>query len=415
MANKLYTLTQSEFLKHNVTLFAGSMVVAVFNYAYHPVLGRMLGVEEFGEVQTLISLFMQLAMLLGIFRVMAINILSNYKPKEAHESLEALYILASVLTLMLAIIMVAASGLLRDFFHFSSAMPFIILAALFCTGVPVVFGEAALQSRHHFAAVSISQSITAIGKLFFAMGLVWWGWAATGAVGGILVAQFLSIIYLYRQDPQVLRLSRGEFHLKRRVKNALLYAVSILVVTLTTSLIFSGDMLVVKHYFSEEVAGQYGGMAIIGRIIFFLTASVVAVMLPGIKMNNPQKNRQMLRKSLALLLVVGGFATALFTFFPAWVIGLMLGQKYLSLTHHLPLLSLAMLLVSLYNLLAAYMLALRDTRATGIALGGVATFLALSFSHHSSVEAVIVNSLISALVLLIPSLYLIKSHTSDGR
>jgi O-antigen/teichoic acid export membrane protein len=50
-------LRSSDFLRQNAILFVGSLAVSVLNYAYYPVLGRLLKVEEFGEVQVLISLF----------------------------------------------------------------------------------------------------------------------------------------------------------------------------------------------------------------------------------------------------------------------------------------------------------------------------------------------------------------------
>ena len=37
------------FLKNNIIFFCGTMVVSVFNYLYHPILGRMMSVEKFGK------------------------------------------------------------------------------------------------------------------------------------------------------------------------------------------------------------------------------------------------------------------------------------------------------------------------------------------------------------------------------
>ena len=66
-------LIKDDFLKNNAIFFIGSMAVAVLNYLYHPILGRMMSVEDFGEVQSLISLFIQLSIFMGVFNIITVN------------------------------------------------------------------------------------------------------------------------------------------------------------------------------------------------------------------------------------------------------------------------------------------------------------------------------------------------------
>jgi O-antigen/teichoic acid export membrane protein len=54
---------RKDLLWHNGIFFVGSLVASVLNYLYYPVLGRMLHPAAFGESQTLVSMFLQVAML----------------------------------------------------------------------------------------------------------------------------------------------------------------------------------------------------------------------------------------------------------------------------------------------------------------------------------------------------------------
>ncbi len=69
MRAKIKALADDRFVKNNVIFFFGSMGVAFLSYLYHPILGRIMKVEDFGEVQTLLSLVTQVSVPLGIFAV----------------------------------------------------------------------------------------------------------------------------------------------------------------------------------------------------------------------------------------------------------------------------------------------------------------------------------------------------------
>jgi len=74
MINKIL---QDKFLRHNFIFFCGSMIVAISNYLYHPILSRMMDIESFGEVQALIFLFLLFSMVIGVFRTIVVNIVAN--------------------------------------------------------------------------------------------------------------------------------------------------------------------------------------------------------------------------------------------------------------------------------------------------------------------------------------------------
>ena len=87
--------------------------------------------EDFGEVQSLISLFMQLGIFTGVFNVITVNIAANYEDKKERDAIiSSLRRIAFYIAGVLFLIVIACSSLLKDFFQFSSVYPFIVLAFL---------------------------------------------------------------------------------------------------------------------------------------------------------------------------------------------------------------------------------------------------------------------------------------------
>jgi len=78
----LTAVRSSSFVRHNAIFFFGSVAVGVLNYVYYPILGRMLSVEAYGEVQALVSLFLQMLVFLVVMSQVTINVVANYTDED---------------------------------------------------------------------------------------------------------------------------------------------------------------------------------------------------------------------------------------------------------------------------------------------------------------------------------------------
>lgn len=189
----------SSFLRHNAVLFIGSVLVGVLNYVYYPILGRMLSLEAYGEVQALISLFLQLTIFLTVFSQITTNVVANYTNEDQKN--KVIFELEKV-ALFMALALFAGVCIfgwkLRSFFHFESAWPFIIVAIAVVATVPLVFRSAFLRGHKKFAPTSNANIIGALGKILFSVSLVALGWSTFGAVCGVVIAQLLAFAYVAR-------------------------------------------------------------------------------------------------------------------------------------------------------------------------------------------------------------------------
>ncbi len=157
MKQLLNVAKNNEFLRSNAIFFVGSILIAVLNYLYYPILGRLLPVESFGELQVLISLYTQITIFLVVATLVVTNIVVNEKNKDASNSttyeLERLSVYIGIgFLVVISLLAVPLQNLLK----FSSPLPFILVGLLFVFSIPLAFRGAYLRGKQDFLGASIS-------------------------------------------------------------------------------------------------------------------------------------------------------------------------------------------------------------------------------------------------------------------
>ena len=387
---------QDKFLRHNAIVFSGSMAAAFLNYLFHPVLSRLMSVQDFGEVETLLSLYGNL-MFLGMFGTIVVNIVANTDSGKADEVREHMVVitrlmqLATAVALCLLVGIVILSTRLQGFFHFSSWLPFVALAPTVLISVSNVFRRAYLRGVLNFKAGALADILTAFCRLTAAAVLVWLGWRSFGAMIGIVLSMIAGWIFIFSRSRHGFNYVRGtRLRLDDRMRKELKYGLLILVVSVITTAFTMADVLIVKHYFQPTEAGLYSGVATIARIVVYVTGSVTAVLAPSVKMRGAHdENLALLRKALALVLLLGGPTSIFFSLVPAFTLKLLIGTRYAAAAGLLPPLSLAMLLLAVANTFFGYHVALRHYFSAAAGVAGLGVALVLARLHHPTPLAVI--------------------------
>lgn len=399
----LKKILKDEFVKNNIILFVGSMIVAVLNYAYHPILSRMMSVDDFGEVQALIAIFLQSSVFLGIFGNITVNLTANSNNFSENFSLiNQLYKIAMAISLILTVAIILGTPFLKQFLHFHSVWAFWVLALSLPLSVPLTFRRFFLQGKKDFFNNSLVNIFYAGGRLFLAIFLVWLGWSTVGAIGAITLTTFFSLFYAYRITHKDLKLSLKEkIIFNKKLKEEFRYGILIFLVTAFVTFLYTADMLFVKHYFSPEIAGFYGGVATIARVVYFITGSVVGVLIASVKINDHfSRNKKILFKGLFIISLIGLSVTTLFGLFPNLIIKLMIGRRYLAYSYLLPRLSVLLFFVSLTNLILMFFLALRRYFIAKIILFGTLFITLTTVINHATLSGIINNFLLGTLMIL---------------
>lgn len=405
--NILQPLRKSTFLRQNAIFFFGSLAVSILNYAYYPILGRLLNLEQYGELQVLTSIFLQLALLLTVLTQVTVSIVANYADEK--KKIRVIFELEKLAFWMgggILFIGLMLSIPLSNALKFESVWPFTILLLAFLATIPLTFRSSYLRGKQDFATVSIGNIIGSAGKIITSLILVLIGCGVAGAIGGIIIAQLLSLAYIatrahklgFDQTKKSTYFSIPDIKL---LIPELRYALFVLVISLCITLLSTIDVIAVKYYFDAETAGGYAGVATVAKVIFFLTTSVAQVMMPSIKLNQPTaENRAFLYRSFAILGALGGAATLLFMIGPRFIIQIMMGSAYVTYAKLLPLLSLALFVISVVNLIVSYYIALKKYQIAFVVLAGVLVTFVLLGINHTSTAAIVHSLLIGSLSTL---------------
>jgi O-antigen/teichoic acid export membrane protein len=211
-----------------------------------------------------------------------------------------------------------------------------------------------------------------------------------------------SLFYAYRVTRRELKLSlRQPIIFNKALREEFKYGGLILATTGFITFLYTADMVFVKHYFSPELAGFYGGVATIARVVFFVTGSVTAVLIASVKIKESFRNNfRVLLKGLIIISLIGLGATGVFVLFPELVIKLMIGQRYLPYAYLLPKMAIVLFLVSLTNLLMMFFLALRKYFVVWISVAGTLIISLTSVLNHGSLIQ-IVNNFLTGVILTI--------------
>ena len=395
----LRKLKSNSFIKNNGIFFIGSLLVAFINYLYYPVLGRLLPIDAFGEVQVIISFYLQLTVFLTVLTLIATNVVVNESNRDtANAVVGEIERFALYLSMLLSVIVIALAVPLQQALKFESSMPFVAITGVFIVSVVLAFRSAYLRAKQDFWAASLQGIIAGTAKLALSALLVVIGFRTVGAIGGLLAAQIVSLYYAGRRAKK-LGFSRPaqSRRLFRPVNFAVLkpfygYAGLVLVVSLITTMMYSLDVTIVKYLFSPELAGQYASISTIARIIFFLTGSFAVVILSTVKRSaDARTNYMMLVRSFIITLVLGGSTATFFALFPTFTIHLLFGQRYDQFAHLLPLLSFAMLFAALAVLVGNYHLALAHYKVLIFVLIGAGITAVAIYLSHSTIDAVVTS------------------------
>lgn len=370
-------------------------------------MSRLLAPAEFGEVQVLISLFLQITIFLTVLGLVTINVVANYRDPDSRNAVvlefEKLAFLLSGVVLAMAVLF---HKQLEYLLQFESSTPFILLVIALVATVPLVFRGAFLRGRQQFGTVSAANIVAAGGKLLFSVVFVVLGYTIHGAMGGLICAQLVASFFAISKarraglgraaDQPMFRLPK-----LRMLRPELPYGLLVLAGSLIITLQYSLDVLVVKHFFDPETAGLYAGVASVARIIFFLTASVALVLMPMVRLQNPAaENRRLLVKSFVLCAAIGLPVLALCVLVPHGVVSLLMGREFATAATLLPRLGLTVFIVSMLNVLVTYYLALRRYAMLPIVLLGGGTTYVLLLINHSSLSAVVNSLLMGSLAML---------------
>ena len=406
-------IKKDAFLANSFIFFAGSFIVGLGNYLFQFLMARMLTIEDYGELQSLIAVFSIFGIPLAALGAVLMRNTAGFKEEKNLGKAKALFSYFSktvvIISIVLCLILLVLNKNILGFLNLSSGFPVIILGISLMPAFLSFISKNIIQGLEKFKAVSVISIIETGFKIIAAILLVTAGFRVGGAMLAFLISGVIS--YLISFIPLSFLLKEKEQ--KIETKEIFQYFLLALLGTSFLNLLFNLDIVLVKHFLPSFSAGEYGGLALIGRIIFFLGGPVAIVMFP-IVFRNRTKSAVFI-KALLFTLVIEALPLLAYFLFPGFIIKLLIGEEFLGIKGVLGYFGLAMLSYSLINLFSQYFLSLGEKMFSFFLLGGVLLeIILISLWHQSIFQIVGTINLINILILtgLASHYYFLKKRNS---
>lgn len=390
-------------LKGSVVMFFGMAAASAAAWLFTVVMGRQLGPARYAELVSLVALLGIIAVPSQATQVTAAKFASQFAAKGNLAAVTHLwrrfYRWFGIFSVVGFVLYLAASPLITEFLKLENFLSVVLLGTTILTMFVLAVNRGILQGLEQFGKLSASIATDPTLKLVFGIAAVALGLGVAGAVGGIslgiLVSLVVSHVWIKLKLP-----AQGKPVLLAAAKQ---YSWWTLIALVLLALLFNNDVILVKHYLEATEAGFYGALSTIGKIVFFVTAPIAAVMFPLIskQVARNQKHYQILLAGLGLVGIVGSFILVIYQIAPGLVVRLIFGSSYNPIIPYLALIGLVFLLYSLIFTMVQYFLSVGNRiMLLPLTLTTLLHYLALRY-YHSSFGDVAMGQMVALTVGLV--------------
>lgn len=400
-------------------LFISTIIVNAGNYGINLVLGRILGPAEFAEASILATGVLMLSFIAVGFQLTSAKYSATFRAEDNTTKLHALNSWLSqksyLLGIGLAIILLLFSYSLKSFLHFKSVIPFILIIVCIPLYLHLSVSRGWLQGVEKFknlaytyiAEMGVRLVITfalVFGVIYFNQGLT----SEAIAIG--FLASFVGTYFVSKQ-----KIEPAEEKLETRDLSMIYKFVLVIgFYEFSQILINNSDIILVKHYFENEEAGLYAALALIGRVVFFATWTIVTLLFPKV-IQKEKKGEKHTHLFWGSLLIVAGIGIAIILaclFFDEMIINILFGSAYLSVSPLLWKYAVATTLFASANVFAYYYMSLNKYFPVTISVfAGILQIVLIVFFHNDITQVITVQIiLMGALLLAMTAYYLYDQY-----
>ncbi len=383
----------------SIIMLLGSGFVSLANFGYNIAVARMLGPGDFSHAAAAVTLLMFASCINLSFQLVAAKFIARNETIAAKAAVyQSLKRRSWQIGIALCGGLFLFSSVISSYLHLPSAAFIMVLALGMLFYVPLGVKRGGFQGTQQFVRLSSSLTIEAVVKLIAAIALVELGFGVLGAVAAISISVLAA--YFVPGGEEELR-SKAEPGLPasfREGMQAMIFFVGQVIIN-------NVDILMVKHFFSNDQAGVYAAIALVGRLLYFATWMVTSAMFP---ISAGAKEEIASRRTLTVPLVFVVGISLLFVLvlwlFPNLVLTTIFGRGFHAAAPDAPALltmnAIAMGIYAAAVVLICYEMS-RKVANTGWLQLVVSGLIVLGISiYHQSLMSVIVVQQVLRLILL---------------
>lgn len=394
----------NKLIKGSVVIFIGNMMANISSYAYHLLIGRILGPQSYGELAALLSLFYIVNVPSEVIRQFLVKYFSITKANNNKAQAKYIFLKATkyltVVTILGGFVLIPFVDNIAKYLHLSSWYPVLWLYLIFATFFLTMINATALQGYQLFLQSTIYTNILAIFRLMLGAIAAFWGvqWTLIGNV----LSNTLGYIIHFLPVKFILKEKEEKFILTK--KEAVNYGLPVFLSTLGMTLLFSQDVVLVKHFFSPFEAGIYSSLAVLGKVIFFASSAISVAIFPVVA------EKKELGKNTFSIVLGGAFLVALVSFlvtllyflFPHYVVLALFGESYTQAVGLVGYFGIFLSFYSIASMLTSSCLAIGITNVWFFPiLASTSQYIVINYFSHEKIINIIINNIIISGILVI--------------
>src|SRR3989344_4097747 len=198
------------------------------------------------------------------------------------------------------------------------------------------------------------------------------------------------------------------------LKNISNYAFPAAIAILALNSFISADVILVKHFFNAQDAGLYGGLSLVGKVIFYFTGPISSVMFPLLikRPSSGQNFNSLFYLSLFLVTIPSILIVIFYYVFPLYSINFFLGgHEYEKVSPYLGTYGLFTMVFSILNIFVNFFLSIKKTKIFFVVgLGALFQMILISFFHNSFSQVINASLLSSSAILAVLFVIYIKEY-----
>jgi glycosyltransferase involved in cell wall biosynthesis/O-antigen/teichoic acid export membrane protein len=393
----------AELLRGALPLLLALGLLNASNFLFHVAVSRLLGPTSYGALAAILAIALVVSVPFGVVqavvakRVSLLRVLGQ--EGEIREATARATKGTAVVGVGLAVLFLAVSPLIAGPLHVgegsvATLAPYVLFTLVL--GVPL----GAMQGRLRFAAMSAVVATAVAVRFGLGVGLVAAGWGVPGAVVASSASQGVALVLalgllsvprdVWRRAGPSLTMLRGGF------ASALLGIGAFWLFAET-------DLVLARHFLSDTDAGLYAAAGLLCRALLFFPAAVCWVALPRFSESHGRGDaaRRWLNGAIGITTVLSVAALLLMVLLRKGIVLIAFGSSYRSAAGLIPVLALAMALLSIVNLLVYFHVAAESRSWLFLLFGMVAEIGLVAVFHSSPEQIALVVLFVAALVAVL--------------
>lgn len=298
------TALRTRMLQGSALLLGSTGLVSATNLLYNIAIARGLGPEGFGHATAIYTVLMLLSAVTLAFQLVCSKLVAKSPDLSGKIAIYRELLRRSWQTgLFLGAVIMLGSSVIAQYLHLPEAHDIILLGFGTAIYVPLGVRRGMLQGIYDFRRLALNFVLEALIKIVGALIMLHYGLGVTGVIGAVVI----SIALAYATSGSKLeQASKVRIQVKASFREGMQATVFFFGQVIISNL----DILLVKHYFPPRVAGLYAVVALVGRVVYMFSWSVISSMFPVSAATSHQRASRTVLQS-ALWLVTG--MTSLFT------------------------------------------------------------------------------------------------------